>query len=44
MNDVARRLEFALQLQEIENADQVCQVSDGARSQVNRNIQLYHNL
>ncbi|TYJ26018.1 hypothetical protein E1A91_A07G089900v1, partial [Gossypium mustelinum] len=25
MNDVARRLEFALQLQEIENADQVCQ-------------------
>ncbi|MFQ6663556.1 hypothetical protein Gotur_031042 [Gossypium turneri] len=38
MNDVARRLEFALQLQEIENVEQVCQDSDGARSQVNRNI------
>ncbi|TYH62080.1 hypothetical protein ES332_D07G094100v1 [Gossypium tomentosum] len=33
MNDVARRREFALQLQEIENVEQVCQVSDGAQSQ-----------
>ncbi|XVF81721.1 hypothetical protein PTKIN_Ptkin15bG0178400 [Pterospermum kingtungense] len=40
MKDVAERLEFALQLQEIEDAEQICQGCDGAQSQVNQDIQL----
>ncbi|MBA0703913.1 hypothetical protein Golax_016205 [Gossypium laxum] len=36
MYDVARKLEFVLQLQEIEDAEQISQVSDGAQSQVNQ--------
>ncbi|XVF81724.1 hypothetical protein PTKIN_Ptkin15bG0178700 [Pterospermum kingtungense] len=36
MKDVAERLEFALQLQEIEDAEQTCQGCDGAQSQVNQ--------
>ncbi|KAG4191241.1 hypothetical protein ERO13_A07G079425v2 [Gossypium hirsutum] len=38
MNDVANRLELALQMQEIEDVEQNCQVSDGAQSQVNQDI------
>ncbi|XP_022761473.1 receptor-like protein kinase FERONIA [Durio zibethinus] len=38
MNDVAQRLEFALQLQEIEEAEQTCQAGDGDQSQVNQDI------
>ncbi|MBA0639510.1 hypothetical protein Goklo_022543 [Gossypium klotzschianum] len=36
MYDVARKLEFVLQLQEIEDAEQIGQVSDEAQSQVNQ--------
>ncbi|XVF81716.1 hypothetical protein PTKIN_Ptkin15bG0177900 [Pterospermum kingtungense] len=36
MKDVVERLEFGLQLQEIENAEQISQVNDGAHSQVNQ--------
>ncbi|XWS47485.1 hypothetical protein CRYUN_Cryun14cG0156300 [Craigia yunnanensis] len=38
MQDVAHRLEFALQLQEIEDSEQISQASDGAQSQVNQDI------
>ncbi|XVF81725.1 hypothetical protein PTKIN_Ptkin15bG0178800 [Pterospermum kingtungense] len=38
MKDVSDRLEFALQLQEIEDAEQICQGCDGAQSQVNQVI------
>ncbi|KAH1131008.1 hypothetical protein J1N35_002386, partial [Gossypium stocksii] len=38
MNDVAKRLELTLQMQEIEDVEQNCQVSDGAQSQVNQDI------
>lgn len=38
MNDVAKRLELALQMQEIEDVEQNCQVTDGAQSQVNQDI------
>ncbi|MBA0790332.1 hypothetical protein Gohar_014991 [Gossypium harknessii] len=38
---VARKLEFALQLQEIGDSEQIGQVSDGAQSQVNQDHYLY---
>ncbi|XWS47486.1 hypothetical protein CRYUN_Cryun14cG0156400 [Craigia yunnanensis] len=38
MQDVAHRLEFVLQLKEIEDSEQISQANDGVQSQVNQDI------